>query len=58
MWRITKDGAYSVRSSLDLLEGGKRDFHFPKEADIFCVGALVGQDYDTGPNLKNRIFSC
>lgn len=66
MWKITKD--YSVKSNLDVLEGGREAAYFPKRLVLdhlvltkvgFCVcvceGSLVGQDNDIG-SAQEKVF--
>ena len=60
VWKITKDGFYSVKSNLDVLEErGNRGCLFPKKTVLepasspyksrfFCVRSLVVQDNDIG----------
>ena len=52
-----KDGMFSVKSSYDLLEGGRQHLVpvkmiwnplVPTKVGFFCVGGVVGEDFDYG----------
>ena len=68
VWKSTKDGSYTVRSNLDVLEGGRGAEPFPKrmvwnqlvptKIGFFCVGSLVGQGFDFGSTKEKRIIPC
>ena len=62
-----KDGSYTVKSNMDMLEGGIGDTSFPRRLVWnqlvhskvgFCVGRLVGQGNDFGPTEEKRFLPC
>ena len=67
VWKAAKDGSYTVKSNMDMLEGGRGAVYFPKRLGWnhfiptkvgFFVWEALGAGNDFGSAIKKRRLPC